>query len=73
MGDASDWFGDCVIRKVGSGLQTSFWKDPWLWITFLKIKFYFFHRGFHFETSILYLHSPCIFSIKVMFVKHFMS
>ncbi|MCI04539.1 cysteine-rich receptor-like protein kinase, partial [Trifolium medium] len=24
------WFEECVLRKVGDGLDTFFWTDPWL-------------------------------------------
>ncbi|MCI60662.1 hypothetical protein A2U01_0081918, partial [Trifolium medium] len=24
------WFGECVSKKVGDGLDTFFWTDPWL-------------------------------------------
>ncbi|MCH86955.1 RNA-directed DNA polymerase (Reverse transcriptase), partial [Trifolium medium] len=24
------WFGECVTKKVGDGLDTFFWTDPWL-------------------------------------------
>jgi hypothetical protein len=24
------WFGECISRKVGNGLDTFFWTDPWL-------------------------------------------
>ncbi|MCI35403.1 cysteine-rich receptor-like protein kinase, partial [Trifolium medium] len=24
------WFGECVSKKVGDGLDTFFWSDPWL-------------------------------------------
>ncbi|MCI56430.1 putative non-LTR retroelement reverse transcriptase related protein, partial [Trifolium medium] len=24
------WFGECVSKKVGDGLYSFFWTDPWL-------------------------------------------
>ncbi|MCI42202.1 cysteine-rich receptor-like protein kinase, partial [Trifolium medium] len=29
-GIGGGWFGDCVWKKVGAGLETFFWTDTWL-------------------------------------------
>jgi hypothetical protein len=29
-GIRDDWFGECVMRKVGDGTDTLFWSDRWL-------------------------------------------
>jgi hypothetical protein len=29
-GVGGDWFGESVTRRVGDGLDTFFWSDPWL-------------------------------------------
>ncbi|MCH91003.1 70 kDa peptidyl-prolyl isomerase, partial [Trifolium medium] len=30
VGQGGGWFGDCVRKKVGDGLDTFFWTDPWV-------------------------------------------
>lgn len=37
--DPPNWFELGMGKKVGSGVSTSFWGDPWLGSISLKIKF----------------------------------
>ncbi|MCI01524.1 cysteine-rich receptor-like protein kinase [Trifolium medium] len=33
------WFGECVLKKVGDGLETFFWTDTWLDVTPLSVRY----------------------------------
>lgn len=37
--NVSNWFVVCLSKNVGSGLQTSFWKDRWVGLSLLDVKF----------------------------------